>query len=572
MKKSPFIISLIGAAALGVSCESINQATKTSNAAAKPAVTQKADSGKAKPEPAKKAPDAGKKEMKKAPDAPPKKPKKAEGAGKKAPNTDKKNVKKAPDVAPKKPKQPTGTAPGKAKKSGGADWRGWGGTPERNMVNDAETNMPTDWNVETGKNIKWSAELGSQSYGNPTVHKGKVFVGTNNEAARDPNITGDKGNIMAFNEADGKFLWQAIFDKLPAGRVNDWPLQGICSTPWIEGDRMYFVNNRCEMICADTEGFLDGENDGFQDEKYKGDDKADIVWKFDMIEELAIFPHNLATSSPYVKGDLVFIVSGNGVDEGHLNLPSPDASAFMAFNKKTGELVWEYYEVGRVLHGQWSSPAHGKVGDQEMTLMPGGDGILYAINPSDGKLVWKFDLNPTDSVWELGGYGTRNNLISTPVFVDGHVYLGVGQDPEHGSGIGHFFKIDANGKGDITATAAKWHIGNKDFGRTMSTAAVKDGLVYIADLEGYLYCLDDKTGKIVWKDDLTAATWGSPKVIDGKVYIGDEDGDIRIVKHGREKELINEVTMDQSVYTTPTAANGVLYIATKSKLYAIANQ
>jgi TonB-dependent siderophore receptor len=451
-----------------------------------------------------------------------------------------------------------------------ADWSGWGGKLGRNMVNDVEKGMPSEWDVDSGKNIKWVAELGSQSYGNPVVSNGKIFVGTNNEGLRDPKIEGDKGVIMCFSEADGKFLWQAVFDKLPAGRVNDWPLQGICSTAWVEGDRLYFVNNRCELVCCDTEGFLDGENDGFQDEQYKGDDKADIVWKYDMIEELGVFPHNLATSSPFVKGDTVFLVAGNGVDEGHLNLPSPEASSFVAFNKQTGELIWDYFEVGQVLHGSWSSPAYGEVNGQGMILNPGGDGWLYALDPATGDLIWKFNLNPSDSVWELGGYGTRNNIIATPVFHNGYVYLGVGQDPEHGTGIGHFFKLDASGKGDVTATAAKWHIGNKDFGRTMSSAAVKDGLVYISDLEGYLFCLDDKDGSQIWKKDLTAATWGSPMVVDGKVYIGDEDGDICIMKHGREKVDVNEVMMDASVYTTPSAANGVLYIATKSKLYAIA--
>lgn len=451
-----------------------------------------------------------------------------------------------------------------------ADWSGWGGQPGRNMVNNVEKGLPTEWDIDTGKNIKWVADLGSQSYGNPVIAGGKVFVGTNNESLRDPKIEDDKGNIMCFRESDGKFLWQAIFDKLAAGRVSDWPLQGICSTVWVDGDRLYFVNNRCEMVCCDTEGFLDGENDGYQDEQYKGDAKADIVWKYDLIEELGVFPHNLATSSPFVKGDTVFIVAGNGVDEGHLNLPSPEASNFVAFNKKTGELLWDYFEVGQVLHGSWSSPAYGEVNGKGLVLNPGGDGWLYALNPASGELVWKFDMNPSDSVWELGGYGTRNNIISTPVFKDGYVYLGVGQDPEHGTGIGHFFKLDAGGKGDVTATAAKWHIGNKEFGRTMSSAAVKDGLVYIADLEGYLFCLDDKDGSLVWKEDLTAAVWGSAMVVDGKVYIGDEDGDICILKHGREHKQINEVTMDASVYTTPSAANGVLYIATKSKLYAIA--
>jgi len=453
-----------------------------------------------------------------------------------------------------------------------ADWPTWGGKASRNMINQSEKNMPTEWDIKTMKNIKWVMELGSQSYGNPVIHNGKIFVGTNNEGLRDPDVKGDKGNIMAFNEADGKFLWQAIHDKLTAGRVNDWPLQGICSTPFVEGDRLWYVNNRCELVCADTEGFLDGENDGpFKDEQYSGKQHADIIWSYDMMEELGVFPHNLATSSPLVVGDLVFLLTGNGVDEGHLNLPSPRAPDFIAINKNTGELVWEFADTERILHGQWSSPAYGVVGGKPQVYMPGGDGWVYALEPQTGELIWKFDCNPKDSVWELGGYGTRNNLISTPVFFDDKVYIGVGQDPEHGTGIGHLYGIDATKKGDITESGKIWHLGDKDFGRTMSTVAIKDGLLYACDLDGFLNCLDVKTGKVIWKHDLFAAVWGSPILIDGKIYIGDEDGDVAILQHGKEKKLINEINMGEAVYTTPSPANGVLYIASRSKLYAIQN-
>src|SRR5437588_517289 len=123
------------------------------------------------------------------------------------------------------------------------------------------------------------------------VAGGKVFIGTTNENPRNPAIKGDKGIIMCFRESDGKFLWQAVHDKLPAGRVNDWPREGICSSPVVEGNRLYYVNNRCEVICADTEGFLDGKNDGIQDEKYTGPTDADIIWRLDMIKDLHVFPH-----------------------------------------------------------------------------------------------------------------------------------------------------------------------------------------------------------------------------------------------------------------------------------------
>src|SRR5688572_31918762 len=107
-----------------------------------------------------------------------------------------------------------------------ADWPMWGGTPSRNMVS-TMTGLPTAWDIKTGKNVKWVAELGSQSYGNPTVAEGVVLVGTNNEAMRAPKQGGDRGVVMAFREETGEFMWQATFEKLAAGRANDWPFQGI---------------------------------------------------------------------------------------------------------------------------------------------------------------------------------------------------------------------------------------------------------------------------------------------------------------------------------------------------------
>ncbi len=451
-----------------------------------------------------------------------------------------------------------------------ADWPTWGGDATRNMVNDEERGMPVDWDTATGKNILWSARTGSQTYGNPVIHGGRVFVGCNNEGRYDTEIDGDRGNVLCFRESDGTFLWQAVHDKLAAGRVNDWPRQGVCSTLAVEGDRAWYVNNRCQVVCVDVAGFHDGKNDGLQDEQYAGNEKADIIWSYDMIEELGVFPHNLATSSPVIAGDLVLLVTGNGVDEGHLNLPSPTSPSFIALDKRTGSLAWEFADVQRILHGQWSSPAYGSVDGTHQAVFPGGDGWLYALDARTGDLLWKFDCNPPDAVWKLGGAGTRNNLIATPVIYDNSVFIGVGQDPEHGAGIGHLYRIDARQRGDITQSGLMWHLGGDAFGRTMSTCAIRDDLLYAADLGGFFYCIDARDGSLLWQHDLEAAVWGSPMIVDGKVYIGDEDGDVLIVKHGKTFEKINELSFDSSIYTTPSPANGVLYIATRSHLYAIA--
>jgi outer membrane protein assembly factor BamB len=449
----------------------------------------------------------------------------------------------------------------------------FGGSPSRNMVSE-EKGLPAKWEMKSGLNIKWRQEVGSQTYAGPVVHGGKVYVGTNNEGLRLPAHEGDRGVIMAFRESDGEFLWQATHDKLPAGRVNDWPLQGICSTPAVEGNRIYYVSNRAEVVSADSEGFRDDKNAGpYQGEVHKSELDADFVWIYDMIEELDVFPHNLAAGSPLIVGDLLFTETGNGVDEGHVNIPSPVGPSFIALDKNSGELVWESSGPGdKILHGTWSNPAYGVAGGREQVVFPGGDGWLYSLVPKTGELIWKFDCNPRAAVWELGGSGTRNNIISTPVFYQQRVYIGVGQDPEHGEGQGHFYAIDASLTGDVTEKGRVWHFGGEDFNRTISTAAIHDGLVYISDLSGFLYCLDADSGEHHWTYDTFAAVWGSPFVADGKVYLGDEDGDIVVLKTGKKQEVLGEMNMGSAVYTTPVAHDGVLFVASRSELVAISEK
>ena len=422
-------------------------------------------------------------------------------------------------------------------------WPLYGGTVQRNLVNLAETGIARDWVTKPAtpdkdsdrnakwKNVKWSVPLGSKAYGGPTFGGGKIFLGTNNQNPRNKEIKGDRGIIMCFDEATGKFQWQCVHDKLLAGRVSDWPEEGICSAPVIEGDRIYYVSNRCEVVCATTGGLAAGNVGPFKKEKYESKIDGDFVWKLDMINELGVFPHNLATCSPLIVGDTIFVITSNGVDKAHTRIPAPNAPSFLAVDKKTGKVKWSSKLPGTgILHGQWSNPVYANVGSRPQIIFPGGDGWMYSLEPATGKLLWKFDCNPKGAKYVLGGAGTRNDFVSTPVVAGNYLYIGVGQDPEHSKGVGHLWCIDItktpkNKDKDVSPytdpkdeapskidpkdpknkdSSLVWHYGGRTpetedkewyFGRTMSTCAVHDGLCYAADFDGSVYCLDAKTGR-----------------------------------------------------------------------------
>jgi outer membrane protein assembly factor BamB len=255
-------------------------------------------------------------------------------------------------------------------------------------------------------------------------------------------------------------------------------------------------------------------------------------------------------------------------------------------------------------------------------IFGGGDGWVYSFKADQGKdgkpeLLWKFDINPKDSILELGGRGTRNDIISTPVVYDNKVYFCTGQDPEHGEGDGIVWCVDPTKRGDISEKLAVnradpkktipvkriqavveedgdiaidnpnsgvvWKYTSHDtdgngkldfeeqFHRSISTVAIKDDLLFVPDFSGLFHCVDAQTGKPYWNFDMLAAAWGSAMIVGDKVYIGDEDGDITVFNLTKEKhDPLAQIHMGNSVYSTPIVAHDVLYIANKDHIFAIA--
>ena len=239
----------------------------------------------------------------------------------------------------------------------------------------------------------------------------------------------------------------------------------------------------------------------------------------------------------------------------------------IAVDQKTGKLAWQVNDPGdRILDGQWSSPAVGAIGGVVQAVIGEGDGWVRGYEAETGKKLWEFDLNPKDSVWPK----TRNEVIATPVIWENKVFIANGQDPEHGEGVGHLYAIDATKRGDITETGRIWHYDK--IRRSISTGAIYNGLLFYSDFSGFLHCLDVNTGKPYWTHDLLSAVWGSPMAINGKVYIGDEDGDVLVLEAAKEKKLISTINMGSSVYATVVPANGTLFVMNRNELWALSER
>jgi outer membrane protein assembly factor BamB len=377
----------------------------------------------------------------------------------------------------------------------------------------------------------------------------------------------------------------------------------------------------------DTEGFHDEENDGPYQQEVVGDHEADIVWTLDMMGELGVSPREMSVSSPAVIGGRVFIVTGNGVSETYA--AASDAPSFLAVDAATGKVLWSDNSPGaNVMDGQWGSPSYGVVNGTPQIVFPGGDGWLYSFDPAgtaDGKskLLWKFDCNPKTAQFAIGGFGTRNHVIASPLFHQNRLYAAAGQNPEHGEGLSCVWCIDPTKRGDVSPelvfnksdpehpiaykrvvacepekgdfvqanpnSAVIWMLAEQDdnangtidfeevIHRSISRIAAQDDLVVVTDSLGIVHCLDAKTGVRHWTHDLLSSAWSSPLIAGGHLYVGDEDGDIAVFKVSPDPLIakgpggtpLAETNMNASVYATPTAANNTLFVVSKNQLVAI---
>jgi outer membrane protein assembly factor BamB len=495
------------------------------------------------------------------------------------------------------------------------DWPTFGRDHTHNAVS-PEHGAPAEWHIKDGaktvvndkvtekfadaKNIRWTARLGARGIGGPVVAGGLVWVGTNNYRPRDPadfrvlsngkKEPIDKSVLMCFRESDGAFLWQYAVPRLGGGVSMhlDWPDQAMGSTPLVEGDRLWVVNNRSEVVCLDVGPLR------------RGDGVPKEVWKVDLRAQFGVVPHAPLMAGGFQASvaadrDNLYVVTGNGIGEDFAAVAAPTAPSLICFDKANGKPVWTDNSPGKnILAYQVSSPLVAEINGRRLCVVGQGDGWLRAFDAATGKVVWKCDLNAKDAVWRGSGQWTRNSIAATPVLYENRIYVGMGSDPEHLYGVGWLYCVDPTKGGDVSPeleaapgkgkpnpnSAVVWRFGGPEkhpakvsrdfvFGRTISNCTLHDGLCYACDQLGSVYCLDARTGKPNWVHDTRCELFATPLWADGRLYVGTADGDTLLFAHGREKKLLATIDMGKAFRSGPVFANGTLFLLTDSMLFAV---
>lgn len=427
-----------------------------------------------------------------------------------------------------------------------ADWIHWRG-PEQNGMS-LEKNLPGDFDPEAGVkgNVLWTQPYGGRS--TPLVMAGKIFIiqGTG-EGVREGE------QVLCFDEKTGKKLWSyrvnVYHTDIVSARLGWTTLTADPSTGYI-----YAHTTGGDFLCLDSDGKL--------------------IWSHQLTEEYGrVTGYGGRIVSPIFDSGLAII----GMVNGSWGDQARGLNRFVAFDGKTGQVVW-WSTLGEVLRGTYySSPVIAVINGQRLLVTGAADGAVHAIKVRTGENVWNYDFS--------------KGIINGSPIVDGNlVYCNHGEENLEGQPIGRIICLDGSQIDPKTKkpklvwdSYRRVYKANKNqylatrFG--LASAALADGRLYVPDDSGELYCFRAKDGEMLWKYRYATEVRGAPLVADGKLYIFDVKGRLLILtlrgdkapdasetfeyKFRDPKGLLNETN------GTPIAVNGRLYFTTRTHLYCI---
>lgn len=392
------------------------------------------------------------------------------------------------------------------------NWPAWRGADGTGISRERE--LPVLWSATT--NIRWKVALPEPCNSTPIVWDDRVFLTQGLEA-------GKRRVLMALDRQTGRELWQR---ELPCSVEETSHRQNPpCSASPVTDGKHVFVYFASAGVAA-----------------YDFDGKQ--LWH----RPLGPVLHKWGNGgSPVLYKDLLILFHGPGVP-----------STLMALKKSTGETVWKSDEVGinSPVFGSWSTPALVHAGQRDELIMPlPGDGIgqpgrFQAYDPTSGKILWRCD-------------GLGNEVYAMPIVASGGELI-VGISGHNGP----TFAVRPGGSGDVTQSHRVWHSAMQ-IPQRIGSGIIHDGLLFIADANGFAECLVAQTGESVWKERLGGDLWGSMLLAGDRLYVSNLEGDTFVLRATKKFEVLAKNSIGEPTYAPLAPSNGQLLLRTHQHLYCI---
>jgi hypothetical protein len=402
------------------------------------------------------------------------------------------------------------------------------------------TNPPTNWDLKKTQNVLWQTNIPGLSHASPIVWGNQIFVIT--AISSDANAgfqAKDRGiglanddvkhtwMIYALDKRNGRILWtDKAYEGVPRAKRHVKATQAN-STPVTDGRYVVALFGSEGLACYDTNGKLLWKQDLGVLNPGLWDDK-DSSWGH--------------SSSPIIYRDLVIVQA-----DGHKQ------SFIAAFNLKDGKQAWR---VERNEITSWTTPSIYQGKDRTELIVNGGR-YIRGYDPLTGKELWRFSDNDTQV------------KMQAPQITNDLIYITGGYPPGRAM---YVFRPGA--VGDISLKAGEdknafiaWS-SSKGSPYTPTPIVYGDQFYVLAD-NGVLSSYDAKTGAVIYQQRLPSSFSASPVAADGKLYLASEDGDVFVVKAGRQYELLAKNVMGQPLMATPALTQGMLILRGNNTIYAI---
>ncbi|WDI40592.1 PQQ-binding-like beta-propeller repeat protein [Bremerella sp. P1] len=382
----------------------------------------------------------------------------------------------------------------------------------------ATATLPKEWGPE--KNIAWRQEVPGLGWSSPVVAGNRIFLTTavpqSEEKKADQSL-----RTLCLDADTGKILWDVevfLQDGETAPRIHGKNSHA-SPTPYLEGELVYVHFGHMGTACL-------RQKDG------------SIVWS---TQELSYRPTHGNGGSPVIWGDhLIFSIDG------------ADMQAVIALDKATGELAWKTERNVEDIpkYFSFSTPLLIEV-DGKTQLISAGSGVVMAVDPSDGKEIWR------------AGYGKGYSVVPRPIFANGLVYVCTGYDRAT------LIAVRPDGEGDVTDSHIAFTI-DRNVPLNPSLLSVGTSIYMISD-NGILTCLDGLTGEVVWRERVGGNFSSSLLYADGVIYLLDEAGKSTVVKPGNEYEAVAENDLAERALSSLGVIDNDILLRTEKALYRIAD-